>query len=242
MKVLTLDIETSPNLADVWGLWKQNVGLAQLRQSTEMLCFAAKWEDEGDVQFFSQFEHGRTEMVAEAWKLLDEADVVVHFNGRAFDIPHINREILVAGMAPPRPFAEVDLLQVVKRRFRFPSNKLDYVARELLKKSKVEHIGHALWQRCIAGDPEAWAQMEEYNRGDVLITEELYHLLLPWIEQHPHRGLYGDHGDACPNCGSDDIRKRGLAYTRLGVYQQYRCENCGRWSRGGKRFSGADAR
>ena len=45
MKTLTLDIETAPQVAHVWGLWQQNVGLPQLLESGYVMCFAAKWED-----------------------------------------------------------------------------------------------------------------------------------------------------------------------------------------------------
>ena len=45
-KVLILDIEISPSLAAVWGLWKQNVSLTNLLGESEVLCWAAKWEGE----------------------------------------------------------------------------------------------------------------------------------------------------------------------------------------------------
>ncbi len=53
MKILTIDIETSPNLAHVWGLWNQNVGLPQLLEPTQMISFAAKWYETKSVQFYS---------------------------------------------------------------------------------------------------------------------------------------------------------------------------------------------
>ena len=64
-------------------------------------------------------------------KLLDEADAVIHYNGKRFDIPSLNKEFLLNGMFPPAPFKEIDLLTVARGRFRFVSNKLDYVAQQL---------------------------------------------------------------------------------------------------------------
>src|SRR5690348_2588211 len=127
MRTLAIDIETSPNLADVWGLWQQNVGLNQLRESSEMLCFAAQFEDE-PVQFYSSWDDGQVGMAAAAHRLLDEADAVLHYNGRRFDVPHLNREMLAAGFRPPSPFKQIDLLREVKSTFQFPSYKLAYVA------------------------------------------------------------------------------------------------------------------
>lgn len=185
MKLLTLDIETSPNLAHVWGLWQQNVGLNQLLESGEVICFAAKWYDVEKPSFFSTFHHGKDEMVSAAHALLDEADAVIHFNGQRFDIPHLNREFVEMELSPPSPYSQIDLLKVVKKQFRFPSNKLDYVTKALGLDHKVSHAGHTLWVKCMAGDYQAWEEMKKYNVQDVVITEQLYDRLLPWIPSHP---------------------------------------------------------
>ena len=47
-------------------------------------------------------------------QLMDEADVMVGWNSAAFDRKHLNREFLQAGMTPPSPSREVDLMKVVK--------------------------------------------------------------------------------------------------------------------------------
>lgn len=243
MRVLTLDIETSPNVADVWSLWQQNVGLAQLHETSRVICWAARWRGEKRVEFRSEFHDGHEAMVERAHALLDEADVLVTYNGKRFDTPNLRREFLLAGMAPPAPFAEVDLYQVVKSRFRFPSNKLDHVAQSLGVGAKVKHEGHALWTACLAGDPKAWARMAKYNKQDVVITEKVYDLLLPWIARHPHVGLRdGIEGDSCQRCGGVSLQKRGFAYTPAGVYQQAKCNGCGSWSRIGRRLGGTTGR
>jgi DNA polymerase elongation subunit (family B) len=173
--------------------------------------------------------------------LLNDADMVVHFNGKRFDIPIINRELVVAGMSPPAPYHQVDLLSVVKRQFRFASNKLAYVSVALGLEGKMGHEGHELWTKCLAGDTDAWARMEAYNRQDVVLTEQLYKRLLPWITGHPNRRLYGT-ATGCPTCGSGDLRKEGFALTQLGRYQRYSCRGCGSWSKDSKRLEGTDVR
>lgn len=243
MRVLTLDIETSPNLAHVWSLWNQNVGLPQLLDASEVMCFAAKWLDEDDTTFSSGHRDGYGAMVHRAHELLSEADVVVTYNGDRFDLPHLNREFLRAGLTPPAPYASVDLLKEVKKTFRFQSNKLDHVAGQLELGGKVKHEGHELWVNCLRGDEEAWRQMETYNRHDVVLTEKLFDRLRPWLRSLPHPGLYdGNDLDGCPACNSGNLVRRGFAHTRLGSYQRYRCEDCGKWSRGGKRVAGVDLR
>lgn len=239
MRVLTLDIETAPNTGHVWGLWQQNIGLPQLLESGYVMCFAAKWEGQDKVQFYKGLQVPKA-----AHRLLTEADVVVHFNGDRFDLPHLRTEMVRVGMTPPAPYVSIDLCTVVKRQFRFPSNKLQYVAGELLGDHKSETGGHATWIKCMAGDKDAWARMQSYNMQDVVLTERLYQYLKPWIKL-PNAQLYGDAVQGvktCPQCGSTDIRKRGLAYTALSSYQRYACQQCGRWSRGKARVHAVDVR
>lgn len=240
MKILILDIETAPNLAYVWSLWDQNVSLDQLVDVGNVICFAAKWHGEKDIQFYSDFHDGHDKMVLKAHELLSEADAIVHYNGKTFDIKHLNREFVLAGLAPPAPHKDIDLYSVVKSRFRFSSNKLQHIATQLGIGSKTETGGFKTWIRCMEGDEKAWAAMRKYNIGDVKLTEEVYDRLLPWIKAHPSVSLYDGYSaeiPACPNCGSTHLQKRGFYRTKVSTYQQYQCQNkgCGAWSRHGTR-------
>lgn len=241
MKKLYLDLETSPNIAHVWGLFDQTVSLSQLRESTRVICFAAKWAGSKRTLFFSEFADGREAMIKAAHELLAEADVVVHYNGKRFDIPHLNREFVEAGLAPPAPYAQTDLFSTVKQRFRFPSNKLQYVAGALGVGSKVQHSGHDLWVRCMAGDPVAWREMRKYNIQDVILLEVLEARIQPWILGAPNAQLFSPDAD-CPSCGGNNLRREGYAYTAGGQYQRHQCRDCGTWSRATRRMDGADKR
>jgi DNA polymerase elongation subunit (family B)/DNA-directed RNA polymerase subunit RPC12/RpoP len=233
LKILLLDIETAPNLAHVWGLWNQNVGTTQLIASGYTLCFSAKWFNDDEVMFHSIHHDGETEMLYKLWNLLDEADAVVHYNGTKFDIPTCNKEFITHNIAPPSSYHQIDLLKVARDRFRFPSNKLDYVAQALGVGKKVKHIGHELWIKCMAGDNKAWEMMREYNVQDVALLERVYVKMLPWIKNHPNHGLYTDETvPVCPNCGSKHVIKKGTETTKTVKYQRYRCMGCGTPVRG----------
>ena len=238
MKTLLLDIETTPNLAHVWGLWNANVAINQIVAPTQVLCVAARFMGEDEMHFHSVHHDGREDMLRAVHALMSAADAIITYNGRNFDIKHLNREFLEAGMTPPAPSKQIDLYAVVKRQFKFPSNKLDYVARALGIGAKVAHSGHELWVRCMAGDDAAWEEMRRYNEQDVNLLEELYRRLLPWIPNHPNVALYaGNENPACPNCGSENLRREGHAYTRTGKYQRYQCRDCGTWSQDGSRVA-----
>jgi len=230
---LVIDIETGPNLGFVWGLWDQNVGLSQIESTGSVLCFAAKWlgDPVSKTIFRSTFHDGEAEMIEEAWDLIDQADAVIHYNGKAFDMKHLNREFLLAGLTPPSPHKDIDLLLAARSRFKFVSNKLDFVSQQLGVGSKVKHEGFELWKKCLEGDTAAWQRMKKYNIGDIKITEEVYWKLRPWIKNHPAVGMYTGEVHSCPNCGSDNLQRRGYYRTNASEFQRYRCNDCGGWSR-----------
>ena len=173
-----------------------------------------------------------------------DADVVVHYNGSSFDIPTLNREFILKGGTPPAPYHEIDLLKYARKHFRFPSNKLDYISKELGIGQKISHRGMDLWTGCMKGDAACQKEMKEYNLQDALLLEDLYERLLPWIHNHPNRSLYNDEGDleVCPNCGSKQLQKRGFTTTRVMKYQRYQCTDCGKWSRGKRSIGGSELR
>lgn len=238
MKTLLLDIETAPNLVYVWGMWKQNVTMDKIVDNGHVLCYTAKWHGDDKVMFSSVFHHGEKRMLKSAHKLLDEADAVVHYNGKSFDIPTLNREFLTRGLTPPAPYKQVDLLEVVRDQFNFPINKLDYVCKRLGLGEKVRHPGFQMWIDCMARDEKAWDTMMKYNKQDVVILERLYDKLRPWVRNHPNAGAFDDRPDACPKCGEEgQLQKRGYAVTRDTKYPRYQCGACGGWSRGKKSVS-----
>ena len=233
MKILLLDIESSPNTAHVWGLWQQNVSINQLMESSYVLCYAAKWLGEDEIHFDSVHQSKPKAMLKGIHVLLDEADAVVHYNGTKFDIPTLNKEFLLHRYNPPSPYKQIDLLRVVRSNFRFPSNKLDYVSQRLGLGAKESHEGHDLWVKCMNGDKDAWKRMESYNIQDVVLLESLYSTLLPWIKSHPNHNLYTS-DTVCPTCSGHRLQKRGTAVSITGTYQRYQCKDCGSWSQGAK--------
>lgn len=231
IKILLLDIETAPMTALVWGLWDQNISPNHIIDSSNMLCYAAKWHQSSDVIFDSVHKSKTKNMLKGLHGLLSDADVVVHYNGNKFDMPTINKEFILNRFSPPSPYKQIDLLRVVRSNFRFPSNKLDYVSQRLGLGQKVEHEGMALWTKCMKGEKDAWKRMEDYNIQDVILLEDLYNTLLPWIKNAPNRNLFNDI-QGCPSCGHTHLQKRGTAVSTTGTYQRYQCKSCGSWSQG----------
>lgn len=172
-------------------------------------------------------------MIHNLYTVLDEADLVLHYNGKKFDIPYIQRTLLEHNYIPPSPFHQLDLYLIARSTFSFPSLKLDYISQHLNLGSKHKHEGFDLWKKFMEEDDTAHKTMKEYNIQDVLLVEALYKKVLPWIKTHPSHALYNhEEGTVCTNCGSDRVIKNGIETTLLMAYQRYRCQECGTNLRG----------
>jgi len=230
MKILTIDIETCPNLVYVWHLFGQYISIDNIVKPTEMICWAAKWLGKKRVIFRSEYDDDFLETI---YDLLEEADAVITFNGIAFDLKHLNREFAKAGMTPPHMPQNIDLIKTVRKQFKLPSNKLDYCADYFLGKKKV-HVEYQLWLDWMLGSEAAFREMRKYNKADVTLTEDLYEFLLPWIQGHPNHGLYitDQSKPICRNCGGNRLWNKGWQPTNVRGYQRYKCQDCGANLRG----------
>ena len=232
MRLLTLDIETSPIQAYVWSLFKVTIPIQSIVKPGEILCFASKFV--GEKKVYSRCKNDK-DMLTFLHKQLSEADAVISYNGAKFDIPWIQGQFLLAGLPPAAPFKQIDLLRTIRSQFRFPSNKLDYVSQALGMTGKTKGMDFSIWKRCIEdNDPKAWAKMLRYNRQDVRLTEELYYRIRPFIRNHPNLSLFekNDSGLHCPTCNSTNIIARGNFQTNAGLYKRYSCKSCDKWFRG----------
>ena len=236
MKILHLDIETSPNVVRTWGLFKQNISINQIIKPARILCWSAKWH--GEKKMYTSL--GDKQGLTQIYDLINEADVVVHYNGQRFDMPRLNQEFLKLGFKPPKPYKQIDLYRVVSKHFDLPSSKLEFVVQYFGLGAKVKHPGMELWNGCEEGNEASWALMFKYNKQDVALLEKLYNHLLGWIDNHPNAGLYVEDLDhpICPNCAGAKLQRRGFCRKDALRYQQFQCQTCGRWPRSRKAEKG----
>lgn len=238
-KVLTLDIETSPHLSWHFDTFRVNINPIQIVEPSRIVCFAAKWEDKRRIIFQHEDQSSHSDMVEHMVRLLDEADVVVTYNGDEFDLPWIEWERKLWGIAKPSPFVSVDLYKVVKKNFkRGPARRsLDYITKQLHLTGKLQHEGYfPLWLAMNSDDPVEAARARRiftrYNKRDVLTTEELKFALADDITNLPHIALYGDETEvpmSCPACNSENYTRQGFKRTKVRRYPQFKCSDCGKW-------------
>src|SRR5690606_29941046 len=86
---------------------------------------------------------------------------------------------------------------------------------------------------CLNGDPDAWALMEDYNRQDVVLTEQVADALRPYIKDHPNLNLWaafdddGRNAAVGANCGSVNLEVGKPVTTALTQYGGVKCRKCG---------------
>lgn len=231
-KILSFDIETAPHMAYVWKCFKEYVSPEQMIQHTTVICWAAKWLGDDEVLFddVPHDDYTNDKGICESlWKLIDEADIIISHNGRAFDHPLMRTRWLAHGMPPPSPYQTVDTCKLAQKQFRFPRSKLESVARYLEIGHKTSHDGFQLWRDCMDGDEEAWAKMREYNINDVILLEDVYMRLRPWDRQHPNVSLDYDDVMRCIVCGSTALESLNQpTRTQASTFESYRCQHCGK--------------
>lgn len=247
LNVLLFDIETAPMTVYAWGRRDVNVALNQIKKDWHLLAFAAKklgapasstvYYDQSNAKDISDDKP----LLEKIWKLLDEADVVITHNGRAFDSRKLNARFILNGMNPPSPYKHFDTLSLVRNVAAFTSNSLEYLTSKLCTKYKklnhAKYPGMALWNACLAGDKRVWKEMRKYNIHDVLSLEEFYMKVRSWAPKNsPSMYLPTNtkYVAGCRQCGGSHMRRRGFHYYANSKTQRYQCMDCMTWLEGKK--------
>lgn len=239
-RVLVFDIETLPGVRYFWEQGQKDYNTDSIIKDWCVLSWSAKWlfEPEHESMVLTPAEargHDDKRILDGIWKLLDQADIVVAHNGQKFDVVKLNWRFIVHDMLPPSPYQIVDTREHATK-IKPTSRKLDWLAEKLGYGHKL-HTGYGLWVLCSEGDRDSLQKMLAYNEKDVYILEDIYVTLRPWLK-HPNMSLFV-HTDKkvslCPHCASDHINPIGNYYTGAGVFQSFRCENCGTVGRADKR-------
>jgi uncharacterized protein YprB with RNaseH-like and TPR domain len=239
-KVLFVDIETAPIIGFLWGMWDQNLGLNQINSDWHLLSFAAQWQDSKEIMYADQRGKKNIEndkhLLRKLWKLMNDADIIIGHNSKRFDVKKLNARFLQNGMSRPAPFEQVDTLLIARKHFALTSNKLEYLSNilcpEMKKSSHKKYPGFELWKECMAGNVDAFSEMEKYNKQDIVALEGVYNVLRTW-DNTVSFAKYGGEEAQC-NCGSTSFQKRGFAFSNSNKYQRYQCKECKAWFRGRK--------
>lgn len=252
-KILVLDIERQSALVDgVWegkqyGSW---IGPHRIIEPPRTICFAYRWlhwSPGARTKFVAEWQFGQPQdntsyqpggghlkMIEKAAALLDEADYVVGWNSKKFDVKHIRAGAWYYNLLPPSPAVDIDLMLQMNRLGTHYSKSMAHAAKVKGLEGKEDVMGQ-LWRDLRFGKGgvlrEAQREMRIYNQRDVDQTAELYYDMLPWI-RGLNLGLFSDDEEPqCPNCGSKNIHYRGLTSGLSYRYPRFQCQECGKWGR-----------
>ena len=238
-KIWMYDIENAPALGYFWPPG-YDTNIITVKEEPYCLSFAGAWYnpdglDPDDIVFERKAMRKGDDkgLMRKLWKYYDEADAVMAHNGDRFDQKKALSRMVKHGFPPPSPYIEIDTLKLSRQKFAFTSNKLDNLARFLDIGEKKPHQGMHTWYGCMENDPEAWADLEEYNKHDVVLMDGVYRCIAPYVRTRLNMQAWTG-TFTCVKCGSRNLEGRGYA-SRGGTdksHRQWRClePECGKYS------------
>jgi len=231
-KRMFFDIETSYNvIADFSCGYNKTIGHHQILKERAIICICWKWENE-DTVYSLKWDNNQNDkkMLSEFVKEMEKADEVIGHNGDKFDLRWLRGRAIIHQLPFPTYVKSLDTLKKVRSAAYFNSNKLDYLAKLFLGYGKVDTGGFQLWvDICENNDKSAMNKMVEYCKNDVVILEEVYHRINPYITHNTHVGVNkGNSKASCKSCGSEDIKLKRNVFTSAGTIQKHiECNKCG---------------
>lgn len=172
--ILYVDIEVSKSLYFNYGNRVPSgfMNIDDLYHEKYIICWAASYVGSKTV-----WSDCVTSKEARKWtdkrilprlrELMESADIIAGHNIDAFDIKHINAQLLLTDQEPITGKKTIDTLKIARQKFKFESNKLDYISRKLGLRPK-DDIRNSDWLKIVTtGDEKTLAKVLRYNKGDV---------------------------------------------------------------------------
>lgn len=231
VKTVLYDLETSRTGVEGYGS-RWDFKVVKFTKPSELMCYSWKELGSNKVYFVSRYDYNNYhEFVKSLRDLLDSADITIAHNGGSFDDKMANRFFITEGLNPPRPRKTIDTKREAQKWFRFESNKLDDLG-DFMGLGRKETIGYSdLEDDYMSGNPsrKTVSLLKRYNNQDVILLENIYYKLRPYMQNHPNLGDIEQINGVCPKCLSNDLNLEGTHSRRNGRVQSYSCNNCGGW-------------
>lgn len=229
IKILLLDVETSPNIVYSWAVGKKiSLTPENIIKERQIICVCYKWLDEKTVQ---SLDWGKAQsdkpLLKSLSKILNDADVVVAHNGDKYDLKFINGRLAYHDLPPLKPTTSIDTLKQSRRTFFINSHRLDYLGQYLGEGRKLDTGGFKLWKSVVEGDEKALAKMIRYCKQDVKLLEKVYLTIRKYAPQTVHMGVLANKDQmSCKSCGSSNTHWDGYRVMSTVVYRCRKCNDC----------------
>ena len=232
-KRLFFDIETSYCTGWFWRpQFKTSISYDQIINNSAIICICYKWEDEKEVYALHwDAKQNDKKMLQQFIEVANVANELVGHNGDKFDLAWIRTRCLFHKINVFPNYTTIDTLKVARSKFKFNSNKLNYIAQFLGIGQKIK-TEFDLWKDiALKNDKVAMAKMIKYCKMDVILLEKVYKRLSNHVASKTHYGvIFGEDRGSCPECGSDELVKSNKRVMASGTVKiQFKCKVCGKF-------------
>jgi DNA polymerase elongation subunit (family B) len=227
---LYFDIEVSANIGLFWQSgYKLQIGTENIIKERAVICICYKWEDDNDV-YYLQWDKKQCDkkLLQDFINVANTADELVGHNGDKFDLSWIRTRCLFHNIQMFPSYNTIDTLKVARSKFRFNSNRLDYIGK-FLGLGQKNYTNFDLWKDImLKNDKTAMNTMIDYCIQDVVLLEKVHKALNNHIPAKTHYGvIFGQDKGSCPECGSDDLIINNRRVTASGIKKiQFICKTC----------------
>lgn len=230
---LFFDIETSPNVVFSWNVgYDVRIDYQNILKERAIICICYKFEGESKVHHLTWNKGDDKKMLQKFASIISTADEVVGHNSDKFDIKWVRTRCLYHGISMTHDIKSIDTLKSSRGKFRFNSNKLDYIGKYLGVGKKMETGGFDLWKDIILKNcRKSLAKMVSYCKQDVLLLESIFQKLNPYIPVKTNAAAMFDRSPiACPECLSEETVVNKYRMSAAGVKSvAMQCKGCGKY-------------
>ena len=122
-------------------------------------------------------------------EIADDAGILVTYNGKRFDLRFLNTRLIANRLKPIRYGMHVDLFQEVRRHLRMGRYSLEAVQRLLELDTSKTKILPQYWIPALRGDKKAMDYVVDHCIKDVMVVEEVFPILRPFISRLDKSGF-----------------------------------------------------
>lgn len=239
LKVVHLDIETSPYLVWTYPLWDANIPTENIEVPMQVTSIGWMFEDgkvkvkgwkDSYVDYWIQNKKRDYDLLKEVIPEINEADIIIGQNLNSYDIKKIQWRLCELKLPPLKNIITIDTLRQSRKAFSPPSHKLDY-------KSKVHGKGGKIKQTmedCIAvakGDKKKQTIRMKYNAKDVtderhMFWKELDYYILPKALLNMLYNYVKKEKPFCIKCAARHQKRFDVKSIRHKRENKYQCNQC----------------
>lgn len=112
---------------------------------------------------------------------LDDADILVSWNGRRFDIPFLNGRLMAWNEKTLKPHKHCDIMYQSRYKMKLHSSRLAAVQSFLGLEDEKTEMKPKMWMKAVTGDKQSMNYIIDHCIRDVLVLNEAYEKLKHFV-------------------------------------------------------------